>query len=365
MIKQAANLLMVPDVSGILKPNEIYVHFSDPFTFGCCVLTGDVVVFRSPVQLMSDIQVMKACDYKSLGYIKDCIVFSTQGEIPPASILSGGDYDGDKASVIWDERIVKEIQCVPFKSYNFKSRNVQPHELGVTSIKDLPSLNKNLIEYCSTQNAYLYLGKYSKSLSYKLEKKLFDSLTDNIEISREKRRLIVEDKSIIKLSFYCTKAVDAPKAGNKILLDKKLIENDSAHPINLQNLWFGDEFLPIDNIEIDVKIDEDLCIPEEDCIPEVINQSFLFVQEIILLSNPQYDESIIRELELKKPVDPESRICLAALCYKQLCTTVKLWNNSHELFYDVFYNELCRLKADQIALEKHQSLSTSVIPQYY
>ena len=43
---------------------------------------------------------VKAVYKLQLRHMKDVIVFPTKGQIPLASKLQGGDYDGDKVSIV-------------------------------------------------------------------------------------------------------------------------------------------------------------------------------------------------------------------------------------------------------------------------
>ncbi|KAJ3086530.1 hypothetical protein HK102_012977 [Quaeritorhiza haematococci] len=100
-------LMMAPDPCRVLEENEIFVQFSgssmsrNPFA-----LTGEALVSRNPAYFASDMQKVM-CVYKpELARYYDVVFFSTKGDRPFASRLSGGDYDGDEALVIWEPKIV-------------------------------------------------------------------------------------------------------------------------------------------------------------------------------------------------------------------------------------------------------------------
>lgn len=107
---------MVPDFSGVLEPDEIYLDFSS-FTdetglSGVLLNNGvEILVARSPAHYVSDIQKVKAVYKVELMGLKDVIVFSTKGPSLAAK-LSGGDYDGDQAWVCWEPRIVNNFKNV-------------------------------------------------------------------------------------------------------------------------------------------------------------------------------------------------------------------------------------------------------------
>ncbi|KAH7029191.1 RNA dependent RNA polymerase-domain-containing protein [Microdochium trichocladiopsis] len=104
---------MTVDFAGVLGPNEVHMCFS---TFNDGEndrhdLDGrDILVGRCPAHLPSDIQKVKAVFKPELRHLRDVIVFPQSGNAPLADKLSGGDYDGDRAWVCWDEEIVNNFQ---------------------------------------------------------------------------------------------------------------------------------------------------------------------------------------------------------------------------------------------------------------
>ncbi|TFY73397.1 hypothetical protein EWM64_g10615, partial [Hericium alpestre] len=108
-----ASMLAI-DPSGKLKPGQIHVkssHHNLKMPNGDMTdrLTGTVLVMRNPVKLSRDVQKVEAVRIPELGDYVDVIVFSTQGECSLASLLGGGDYDGDKVEVIWQPEIVQNF----------------------------------------------------------------------------------------------------------------------------------------------------------------------------------------------------------------------------------------------------------------
>lgn len=105
-------LYCIPDPYGILAPDEVHVGFSETWTdsvsgFSDTILDGiDVLIGRLPALLPSDIQRRKAAWKKELRHFKDVVVFSTQGDVPLADMLSGGDYDGDMPWLCWHPSLV-------------------------------------------------------------------------------------------------------------------------------------------------------------------------------------------------------------------------------------------------------------------
>lgn len=119
-IPRSTDVYCVADPYGVLAEDEIHLGFSenwkDPKTgFSDNIVDGvEVLVSRSPALLPSDIQRRKACWKRELRHFKDVVVFPTTGQEPLASLLSGGDYDGDRVIVIWDYAFVSNFQNVGF-----------------------------------------------------------------------------------------------------------------------------------------------------------------------------------------------------------------------------------------------------------
>lgn len=104
-VKQSCSLMCVPDPTGTLKPNQVFLQMSsrrkdEQTGIHAGLITGDILVARSPCGMKSDVQKVQAVDNSSLRIYSDVIVFSTQGSRSLASKLSGGDYDGDLVSKI-------------------------------------------------------------------------------------------------------------------------------------------------------------------------------------------------------------------------------------------------------------------------
>ncbi|EED17583.1 RNA-directed RNA polymerase, putative [Talaromyces stipitatus ATCC 10500] len=104
----------IADPYGVLEENEVHFAFSgqwrDCAYFDDAMVDGvDVLVGRTPAHCPWDIQRRRAVWKSELRHFKDVIVFSTKGTTPLASLLSGGDYDGDRTWVCWDSGIVESF----------------------------------------------------------------------------------------------------------------------------------------------------------------------------------------------------------------------------------------------------------------
>jgi hypothetical protein len=76
-------------------------------------LEGDVLAFRSPCKLPTDVRKFRAVYKPELSHLTDCIVMSAHSDLcerSPASILGGGDYDGDTVQLFWDRELVEPFR---------------------------------------------------------------------------------------------------------------------------------------------------------------------------------------------------------------------------------------------------------------
>lgn len=118
-VENSLSAFIVPDPLGVLAPDEIFIRFAssapvDPETM--CPLThleGDVLAFRSPCKLPTDVRKFRAVYKAELSHLTDCIVMSAHSDLcerSPASILGGGDYDGDTVQLFWDKELVEPFR---------------------------------------------------------------------------------------------------------------------------------------------------------------------------------------------------------------------------------------------------------------
>lgn len=121
-IARSAEAMVIPDPTGTLEEGEIQFRFSgdsicDPDSRLALhhVPEGDVLVMRHPCLLPTDIRKVRAVVRPELSRFQDVVVFSTKGHTPLASLLSGGDHDGDLIRVFWEPQLVE-----PFKNADVK-----------------------------------------------------------------------------------------------------------------------------------------------------------------------------------------------------------------------------------------------------
>ena len=133
-LQRARWLMMVPDPSGLLAPDEVFIRLRDGGDDGGSVaapLEATVLLARSPCQAPWDVAAFRAVRLVAASAttpralpqldaaavtpaqwedaLVDVVVLSVRGPVSPASRLSGGDYDGDLACVVWEPRLVDPV----------------------------------------------------------------------------------------------------------------------------------------------------------------------------------------------------------------------------------------------------------------
>lgn len=201
---------MVVDFHGVLQPDEVHVSFSTDFTvdgFSETLLEGmDVLVARVPAHFPGDIQRVRVVSRPELRKLKNVIVFPTTGHHPLADLLSGGDYDGDKAWICWDQKIVRNFRnASPRPEYDFLREGYLRKQ--TTTFLDLKTTHQDDPDGDAACNAFLYMG-----LSFSMGPKNLGLCT------RYKDRLCymghaIDSKEVLLLSVLLSNLVDQAKSG--------------------------------------------------------------------------------------------------------------------------------------------------------
>ncbi|KAJ6499604.1 RNA dependent RNA polymerase-domain-containing protein [Mycena vitilis] len=110
-VLQSAGAFVVPDSWGVLEENQIHFkssrrEFTTDDGLETDTIIGDVLMTRNPCKVPSDVRKLQAVKHSQLHDLVDVIVCSVKGERRLLDFLAGGDYDGDRAIVIWDKAIV-------------------------------------------------------------------------------------------------------------------------------------------------------------------------------------------------------------------------------------------------------------------
>ncbi|KAH9813281.1 RNA dependent RNA polymerase-domain-containing protein [Melampsora americana] len=127
-VPHSTSVYAMPDPTGTLKEGEVFLqlsHFVDQITsLPIQILRGECIVARSPCVHPCDARKVTAVANQNLVQYDDVLICSVLGERSLLDYLSGGDYDGDTVTVIWDEKFTK-----PFINANPVGECISPKEL--------------------------------------------------------------------------------------------------------------------------------------------------------------------------------------------------------------------------------------------
>ncbi|KAI7866848.1 RNA dependent RNA polymerase-domain-containing protein [Spinellus fusiger] len=232
-VEQSCTVTCVPDPTGTLEEGEVFLQLSrrrtdERSSMPTSTVLGDILVTRNPCGLKSDIQKVKAVDCAPLRVYTDIIVFPTKGTISLASMLGGGDYDGDIVFCCWDQRMVEPFQSspvlpTPIKVENAFDKCTTTLVQSVLCHKEEEAQEKALQEMqISIDMPDGVLGKYDNWRTILTESTCFDN------------------EDVVYLAHMCAKLVDASKQG--LTLKPAVLIRDTNDFIKVpQPQWFVDK----------------------------------------------------------------------------------------------------------------------------
>lgn len=218
-VPQSAYAFMTVDFSGVLEEGEVHLAFSrdsecdtrSPDGISRNELHGhDVLVARAPAHFPSDVQRVRAVFKPELRHLHDVVVFSRKGNVPLAELLSGGDYDGDRAWVCWDPNIVNNFQNapVPEKPDLFKESD---EDTKGYLVKDERTF-KDILSKCGDNSDEAVSEFLRHSFAFSMHRQLLGICTSY----KEKVCYLtgsVDDEKAIVLSTLVSHLVDQAKQG--------------------------------------------------------------------------------------------------------------------------------------------------------
>jgi hypothetical protein len=117
-VHKGAHLYGVLDEYDYLKENQIFVRLRDPSLVPSTQqIQGPAFVTRSPSLHPGDIRMVECVDVPELRHLENVVVFPRTGKRPLTDMISGGDLDGDRYTVIWDTTLfpaVKDFEPMDF-----------------------------------------------------------------------------------------------------------------------------------------------------------------------------------------------------------------------------------------------------------
>ncbi|KAF9225222.1 hypothetical protein BS17DRAFT_794858 [Gyrodon lividus] len=113
-VSESCEAYIIPDPYGVLEEGEIHFRSSEMITNPTTgaqsdIITGYVLVSRSPTRLPSDVQKVKAVSHPKLSNYFDVIVFPIKGTQSLASYLGGGDT----VMLTWCKALVENFRSPP------------------------------------------------------------------------------------------------------------------------------------------------------------------------------------------------------------------------------------------------------------
>jgi hypothetical protein len=123
-IDKGCLLVGIPDPLEVLQEDQVFLCIRKRTASGTVtesfedkVITGKVLIYRNPCLHPGDVRIVEAVDIEALHYWKNVVILPCRPGISRslADECSGGDLDGDRFAVVWDD------QLIPNKSREYKS----------------------------------------------------------------------------------------------------------------------------------------------------------------------------------------------------------------------------------------------------
>lgn len=196
--KRCVCLMGVIDETNTLEEDEVYVHLVHTTEYSRMnkILNQKITVYRSPSLYPGDIKILTAVKNLSLSHMKNVIVFSKKGKRPAFNKLSGGDLDGDRYFISFNDYITNNIidtTCEPLEDPKYENQSDKHNKKEKITLDD--SIN------CIIKAT---------------ENNLVGLICDNHMAFADKEKLKAKDPKCIKLCKYFNLDIDATKTGNFI-----------------------------------------------------------------------------------------------------------------------------------------------------
>ncbi|KAG9222124.1 hypothetical protein CCMSSC00406_0009575 [Pleurotus cornucopiae] len=221
-VMQSTTAIMIPDPIGILEEGQVYFKPSNPFRHP---VTGELLhQLEGDVLVASDVQKVEAVDVHEFQSYVDILILPTKGSRSLASVLSGGDYDGDEDVIIWDPEIV-----APFRNHPIVD---EPKDFLADHFEKQV---EKVPEFCQR------LNNVSKA---EAQRSIFDILLLNVCDSKVGLYSKFHDcavwqyglnhPSAILMAYMFNTVLDAPKTGLQV---KKLSFDSHRNQFNHSTPW--------------------------------------------------------------------------------------------------------------------------------
>ncbi|KAF9068844.1 RNA dependent RNA polymerase-domain-containing protein [Rhodocollybia butyracea] len=224
VLPQSATAFVVPDPYGVLEFDEIHFKNSrrDFLTndgMQTDIILGEVLITRNPCKLPTDVRKVTAVLHPELKDMVDVIVCSVKGYRRLLDFLAGGDYDGDRALVIWDRRFV-----TPFN---------KPEERFSKAPKGLDECfhtdEQTVAQFCARENSATSVESLQDYLLASLLNPNYVAAYSRFHVNAVYEHGYAHWKTV-KLAYKFCQVLDSPKTGHHIkrqayLADRRSYDN--------------------------------------------------------------------------------------------------------------------------------------------
>ncbi|KAG8904751.1 hypothetical protein FRC01_008612, partial [Tulasnella sp. 417] len=234
-VKRSAEVFAAPDFSRTLKPGEVFFRSSrqcaliddDDMIDG--IFHGNIIasIFRYPTKTPSDARLVKAVDYPQLREFTDILLFSVLGKRSEASILAGGDYDGDTICMLAEPRLHLEMavrrghEILNTTSSQNEAENIR--ELQMTLLDDVTREDRCGL-YSNMSDIATYVYGYDSHKTHYLSYMHFNELDAGKSGIHVKKEVWEKDSKEFK-SLSLPSCMRKPESGRRKRA-KKQPEND-------------------------------------------------------------------------------------------------------------------------------------------
>jgi len=208
--KKSICLMGVIDETNTLEEDQVYIHliYSTEISKIDKILNKKVTIYRSPSLHPGDIKILTAVNNPFLGHMINVIVFSKRGKRPIFNKLSGGDLDGDRYFISYNDDItnnIKDTNCESLDDSKYSENNNNNIKTDKITIED----SINCMVKATSNN-------------------LIGQLCDTHLSFADESSLKAKDLKCIELCKLFNQEIDASKTGNfintSIFKEKKLIK---------------------------------------------------------------------------------------------------------------------------------------------
>ncbi|KAF7727414.1 hypothetical protein EC973_007578 [Apophysomyces ossiformis] len=315
-VEQSCTVTCIPDPTGTLEEGQIFLQLSkrrtDEITgIPAGLVLGKCIVTRSPCGLKSDIQKVTAVDCTALRLYTDVVVFPVKGRRSLASMLGGGDYDGDIIFCCWDPRIVEPFEGSPVPP--------APAKVHDAFEKNTTKLRQVLTRFRTETEQEMALQKIF----------LFTALPDNTLGLYENWRIVLaeltslDNEEVVYLAHMCAKLVDAPKQGLTLKPSVLAQDRDKFSKISYP-AWFLDKrnkqrekdmksYMEVNSVapletRLDTTMDYlyDALMKETDAFTAYSRTRTVFIEEAAVLADPDLTAPWTNAMETANQMDEQS-----------------------------------------------------------